>query len=257
MVSRILKYVILAILVAASGAAYSYTHILRSIFIEFGGFNNVGKNLYISDELDKNARNEVVALIEGARARIKQYYGDPQANPVIIVAANESEAKDYGLIDTPGIFFFTPWQGYLVINYSQKSIDVIAHELLHAEIVDRLDYFLRQKEIPTWFDEGAALQIDLRKQYMIEPTSFDPTEIQRVIQLDSPGEFWSDNKEQNIRNYRASKAAVAMVLRAFPSRSLYSLLARVRDGEGFGEVFMGQTNTTLQPTSGRDAAFLG
>ncbi len=147
----IIKYVLLALLVAASVTAYAYAYIVRCALIDYSGFTQISGNLYVSYKLPQGSHQEIEALLRDARSRITGHYGTPRANPVIVVVSDQQEANDYGIYDAPGKLFFTPWNNYLVLNYKRKSVDVAAHELVHAEIVDRLGYFRRQYSIPVWF----------------------------------------------------------------------------------------------------------
>lgn len=235
--STAIKYVIFALLLATLGAVYGFANIARCALIDFSGFNEIAKNVYVSGKLPESSHRDVMTLLGEAKLRITQHYGAPRANPVIIVVGNDREAIDYGLYGAPGKLFYTPWNNYLVLNYEKKSVDVAAHELVHAEIVSRLGYFRRQRAIPTWFDEGAAMQVDFRPKYSVNPGSFDKSEIQRVMKLNSRAKFWSSNKAQNIKNYQAAKAAVAMFLKGHPSESLYVLLAEIKKGKNLDAFF--------------------
>jgi len=234
MKKTILTLSTIILLVLAFGA-YSFSHIVRSAFIDFLDFNKIDGNIYLSETLPEQANQKITQLIENARTRITEYYGKPEAQPIIIVIGTEQEAKNYRLYDTPGTLYFTPWQNYLVLSYKNMNIDVISHELVHAEIVHRLGYFTRQQEIPTWFDEGAALQVDLRPNYT-KITQISQDEFQRVITLDSPDKFWSSDKAQNIKNYQSSKVVVTQFFQEHPSLSLYAMLQMINDGKTFKQI---------------------
>ncbi|MGB5457825.1 MAG: hypothetical protein WBO16_13220 [Gammaproteobacteria bacterium] len=176
-------------------------------------------------------------MIDSARLRITEHYGKPIAKPVIIITGSEREAEYYGLHGTPGALFFTPWNSYLILNHRKGGLDVASHELVHAEVVERLGYFIRQREIPTWFDEGVSLQVDFRPHYSIDLDFFDRSEIRRAYTLDSPGKFWTKNKQQNIRNYLAARAAVAMFFRSSTTKALYPMLSKIREGKRFEDLF--------------------
>lgn len=235
--SRIVKTLILVILVTIPGVTYAFAHITRCAFIEFSDFNEIENQLYVSGVLPTDAHEEISALVQNARLRISEYYGEPKATPTIIVTGSDQEAKSYGLNDSPGILFIVPWNSYLVLNYQKKSVDVASHELVHAELLERLGYFKRQQEIPTWFDEGAALQVDFRSHYLIDLDTFDQSEILRVRTLDSPKKFWSNNKKQNILNYQAAKAAVATYFKDHSTNFLYPMLVKIKNGEKFEALF--------------------
>jgi hypothetical protein len=235
MALKVTRYLMLALLVMASGVAYAYSNIARCIFVDYSNFTEIQNNLYVSGHISSNEHTNIRVMIYDAKRRITKYYGKPKANPVVIVTGNKEEAENYGLHDIPGSLFFTPWNSYLVLNHYKAGVDVASHEFVHAEIVDRLGYFTRQRELPTWFDEGAALQVDFRPQYT-ETTEIKKEELNRVTALDSPDKFWSSDTEQNIKNYQSAKIAVAKFLKEHPSRSLYALLARIIEGEKFEEI---------------------
>ena len=234
---RMASYLLLVLLMLTSGTAYGFSNVTRYVFIDFLDFKKIQNNLYVSEHISSGEHQNIQTLIQNARFRITEHYGKPEANPVIIVIGNQQEAEDYGLYDTPGSLFFMPWQNYLVLHYPKCGVDVASHELVHAEMVDRLGYFKRQEEIPTWFDEGVALQVDFRQNYRINLDQFEKSEILRVRTLDSPEKFWSEDKQQNMRNYQAAKAAVAMVFESLSKKELYSVLAGIKEGDKFAKTF--------------------
>lgn len=224
------------ILLVLAFGAYSFSHVVRFVFIDFLDFDKINGDIYISETLPEQASQKTIQLIESSKARITEYYGKPEAQPIIIIVDNGQEAKNYGLHGgTPGTLYFAPWQSYLVLDYQDIGIDVTSHELVHAEIVHRLGYFKRQQEIPTWFDEGAALQVDLRPNYT-KITQISQNEYQRVTSLDSPDKFWSSDKAQNIQNYQSSKVAVTQFFQDHPSLSLYGMLQMINDGKTFKQI---------------------
>lgn len=237
MILRITGYLMLALFVSTSYTAYACRNIVRCVFIGSSDFEEIEDNLYVSGYIPSSEHQSIRAMIDSARLRIKEHFGKPIAKPVIIVTGSEKEAEDYGLQDTPGSLFFTPWTRYLILSHHKGGLDVASHELVHAEIVERLGYFIRQREIPTWFDEGVSLQVDFRPHYMIDLDLFDKSEIRRAYTLDSPDKFWTKNRQQNIRNYLAAKAAVTMFFRSSTTKALYPMLSKIREGKRFEDLF--------------------
>ena len=45
---------------------------------------------------------------------------------------------------------------------------MISHELFHTELCARIGYFKSNNKIPTWLDEGLAMQVDHREKYSEE-----------------------------------------------------------------------------------------
>lgn len=219
-----------------ASAAHSYAPAVKAALIGLSDFHKVGNNVYFESNLSETEQRDMLTLLDTAKDRITKTFGEPIAKPTIIVTSSAKTASEYGIHDAPATFFFAPWGNYLILNQKQPSVDVTAHELVHAEIAERLGYTARYWRFSTWLDEGAALQVDYRSQYMFDCASFDKVEIRRVKELDNPSQFWSDDKGQNIRNYQAAKAAVCELFKQVPLSSFYSYLDRIRQGENFHDV---------------------
>lgn len=218
--------IILAIIISA--ASYGYAHIIRLILIDYSSFHEISDNIYLSDTLPASAKLEVETLLAKARDRITAHYGKPYATPVIVIPGNEEERRRYGLNDFPGTLLFAPWRSYLLLQHP-LDINVVAHELVHAEIVHRVGYLKRQSDIPTWFDEGSAMQVDYREKYSTHQP-VNQAEFLRLTSLDTPSEFWSHDKEQTIKNYQGVKTVVSQLFSP-PDNELYEILSRIQDGE--------------------------
>lgn len=227
---KYLKYIAVVFALAMFGAGYAYANVVRLALINYSGFHNLGSNIYLSQSLPDSAKNEIPSLLEKARDRIASQYGETLASPVIVVIRNDAEQGNYGLYDSPGALFNAPWQNYLVLNCDTADINVVAHELVHAEVVHRVGYIKYLFSIPAWFDEGAAMQVDHRPKYAYDD-AMDLSEFNRIVGVDTPKKFWTSDKNQNIDNYRFSKMAVAEIFNA-TDNELYSMLEKIRQGEG-------------------------
>ena len=245
---KIFKYLIIAFALAVSGVTYAYANVVRLALIDYSDFREVDGNVYLSKELPEDAEQKVAVLLLDARKRIAAHYGKYNAEPVIVALGNQEELKNYGLNDSPGMLLFAPWNSYLLLNYQMASVDVTAHELIHAEVVHRVGYLKRQFDIPTWFDEGAAMQVDYRPKYD-SVIAIDQAEFLRLTSLDTPAKFWSLNKDQNVQNYRAAKSAVSEIFKQ-SDESLYSILAKIHGAkESAITSVVQETNKALQRTS--------
>lgn len=247
-VLKIFKIVTALLFLLVIGGGYAYASVLRLVLIDYSDFRQIENNIYISKSLPKDAELKTLALLENARHRIADRYGNPIALPLTVVLGNKREQERYGLNGPPGMFLFAPWGGYLLLAFDKADIDVTAHELVHAEIFSRVGYLRRQFEIPTWFDEGAAMQVDYRSKYT-SSSAIDQAEFVHLISLDKPAKFWSSDKNQNIENYRNSKAAVAELFLS-TEEGLYTLLEKIRQGEDtVVAAVANETNKALQRKS--------
>lgn len=245
---KFIKIVTVLLLLAVFGSGYAYASLVRLALIDYSDFREIENNVYLSKSLPSDAEQKTLALLKSARQRISGKYGSPVALPVTVVLGDKQEQERYGLNGPPGTFMFTPWGGYLLLAFDKADIDVTAHELVHSEIFSRVGYLKRQSEIPTWFDEGTAMQVDFREKYM-SPNTISQADFAYVISLDNPAKFWGSDKNQNIENYRKSKAAVAELFLS-TDEGLYSLLENIRHGEDVViATAANETNKALQRTS--------
>jgi hypothetical protein len=130
----------------------------------------------------------------------------------------------------------------VVLNLAHFSIDVTAHELLHAEVAQRLGFWTRTVELPVWFDEGVAVQLDWRERYLIDCGAVGAQRIGQVRQLTTVRRFRHGDRAQIVRNYQAAKCAAAEVLAQHPPQTLYASLARLARGAHFDDVFGPETH---------------
>ncbi len=59
----------------------------------------------------------------------------------------------------------TPFGAYIILSPDGTNIDVLSHELSHAELMERVGWQIRRQKIPVWFDEGLAMLVDKRFEY--------------------------------------------------------------------------------------------
>lgn len=221
------------------GVAFAYSHVLWLTTIEGSSFIKASEYIFVDPELEELEIEQALSAISEGKERLRKTFGSYTANPVIVITATSENANKYGLGRFPAKAYAAPWNQYVVVNYHVENIDLIAHELMHAQIREILGYWAYQTRIPTWFDEGVAMQVDYRDRYKIDTLSFPQKEIERIKTLTSTSKFWTDSKEKDINNYVGAKAAVHQVLDKYPSNSLYSMLLTIRQGQDFNDVFGG------------------
>jgi len=167
---------------------------------------------------------------ERAAARIEATFGAPRSRPRILVVADAEAAAAWGANGTASMHR-APWGSCIVLGPEGRSVDVIAHEWLHAEIQHRVGFWRFLREMPTWFDEGAALLVDHREPY--RPGNIDLPEhsIEAMRDLDRGSEFFAGDVRTH---YQAARLAVEPLIRA---ETFFDDLERVGAGEPFDEVF--------------------
>jgi len=85
--------------------------------------------------------------------------------------------------------------------------------------------------IPTWFDEGLAMQVDYRPQYAL--AAEDEHAKDTVRQLTSSTLFFNSDKKMVVSNYAKAHALVADWVVKVGKGSVYRRLEQIRDGNSF------------------------
>ncbi len=86
------------------------------------------------------------------------------------------------------------------------------------------------REIPAWFNEGVAMQVDFRERFIVPPEKLPETSY--VRELESYNAFFAAEQ-----SYAAARREVKYLLEKHAASGLYAKLERVRSGEPFGRVF--------------------
>lgn len=176
-------------------------------------------------------------LLSESRIRIKNTFGVPGAKP-IVVFFNDKNAFLPLKLNEYGSTQFIGSRVCVMIGPKGKNIDVVAHELMHAEIAAQVGYWNRLTQLPVWFDEGLAMQVDFRPQYVLRDGAGAGTRY--VKTLGSVREFFVPNSDLLTMNYASAKAEVASWVAGVGHKSVYGQLERVRAGESFDAVFHGR-----------------
>ncbi|MGB0468492.1 MAG: hypothetical protein ACPGF7_13320 [Pontibacterium sp.] len=224
-----------AILIGSLAGCTTY----NLLTIKNSDFKNISGKIYVDSSLEESEYSKTLKNIEGAKARIEKVFGEVTVDPTIIITGTPENASKYGLKVFPGSAHVAPWETYLVLNEQKiEGINVISHELMHAQVAELTGYWVFTAKLPTWFSEGVAMQVDFRDHYMIDLDTFESSELERVMEITGNSGFWPGNKEMEIRNYRAAKVAVENLLDADRAGLLYKKLKKLSAGHEFNEIFI-------------------
>lgn len=190
-------------------------------------FNEVSPGLYVDHSIDNTRQVELSHSVDAAFKRVAGIYGTPSSNPRIIATSETKFAK----------FGFNP-TGMQSSGFSRECIflgpkglntDVIAHELVHAEVRHRTNLFVELTQLPAWFIEGTGIKVDYRKPFLLENidvTKDDVTKVKSVFYL-------SNFPNTNVKYYQASLIAIEPM----NPKDMYRGLERLNNGEQFEKVF--------------------
>ena len=164
---RVLLFItILLILAAVVGAMFQFTQFGYLTTVPYrSAFTEIASHVYINRDYAGD-RQELLEMIEQAKDRVRAFFGELhfQDETILIICDDEKLTRKLGEDHGTVIFSFPAEAHYICISEEYLELDILAHEITHAELRSRLSA-KAQKAIPTWFDEGLALQNDYRERY--------------------------------------------------------------------------------------------
>jgi hypothetical protein len=202
--------------------------------IEFSGLETLPDGTRIQTSSTNAERQAILEIQTQAKTRIGTMFGAPRAEPLVVVLNNPATIFTFKSNGYGSTVFVGP-RACVIIGPQGTNVDVLAHELLHAELFERVGPWRRASEIPAWFDEGLAMQVDFRSRYDSSQI-VDAAEFASLRTLRSMDQFNAGNDEEITRHYARSKRAVAQWLEKMGRSNLYSRLERIRAGESLDSV---------------------
>ncbi|SHM13396.1 hypothetical protein [Ruminococcus flavefaciens] len=201
-------------------------------------FEKVADNIYVNKNYSGNIK-EAIQLTEEALERDRAFFGELQCTDTTIIIFCDDDkllSKLDGDHDTKTSY---TKKNYISVSDEYLNIDIIAHELTHAELRTRLNV-KALKSIPTWFDEGLATQNDYREQYglkaWIEQTDNGKNTVP-LEDMDTGSEFYADPLEDRRFRYLNAKHEVSVWMDTHQQKGLLELLDKLNKGEDFDSVY--------------------
>ena len=204
-------------------------------------FEKISDNVFINRDYAGN-RDEITGLINEAKSRAADFYGSltcPDHTVIIICDDEKLLAKLGGDHDTHHITLFPVKRSYVSVSTEYLTVDVLAHELTHAELYERLSGKAFRR-VPTWFNEGIALQNDYREQYGPEAWAEQTDNGKNIVaheDMDTAAEFYSGTKEDRRFRYLNAKHDVVEWLEKHGLQGFMALIDRLNGGEAFGAAY--------------------
>lgn len=201
--------------------------------IEVRGFDSLPDGTLVESGSSAQEQARFLELLSGAKARIERTFGTHRAEPTVLFF-QDSRAFWPLKLNAHGSTSFVASRACVMVGPNGQNLDVVAHELMHAELVERVGYWRRFMEVPVWFDEGVAMQVDFRPRN--ELPKGEPIDTTYVRQLESARHFFQPNEQRLVRNYASAKVEVTRWLSEVGAQSLYQRFERIRAGEQLNEV---------------------
>lgn len=190
----------------------------------------------VQARISASDEKQLAALLAVARTRIGNTFGAPRAQPVVLFFQDPDAFWPLQL-NTYGSTSFLGTRTCVMVGPHGHNVDVVAHELMHAELAHRVGYWRRWTEVPTWFDEGVAMQVDHRPRYDLTPA--EAASAASVRNLETGHQFFVADDRTLTWHYAAAKAEVAHWIATAGTSDLYERLEQVRSGVAFKDAFDG------------------
>lgn len=186
--------------------------------------------LVASSTLEPDQARVIQHLLLDAKGRIRDVFGEPRSKPIVLFFDDSTRFGPFRLNEY-GSTQFIGSRTCVLIGPKGQNVDVISHELMHAETADRIGFWAKFIELPTWFDEGLAMQVDFRPEYDIQAGVI--VDSKPVRELRSARSFFASDSELLTANYAFAKNEVTLWAKRVGYLSTYAHLERIRQGETF------------------------
>lgn len=223
-------------LFVATAHYFVYPQHTKCMLVSFSNLKKENR-LYFSAQTAQQRIDSLHMLIEKATARISSFWGETKAQPTFIYCDTDADFKKYGTEGNVPALTILKMNGYIVLSRDGVDLDIIAHELAHAELYERIGFWKQTFAIPYWFNEGLAMQLDHRSNYSEDSLQVKSNHIQQLpnVQLMKKQEqFFAGTVEEIQLNYMVAKHEVKNWL---TKEKLQNFVLQIRAGKKFEEAY--------------------
>jgi len=124
-----------------------------------------------------------------------------------------------------------------VVSGQGIDLDIIAHEISHAEFYERIGFYNWSFKIPRWFDEGLAMQNDYRNYYSedtLKVRSDNYRKLPGIKNFKAAGQFYEGSNEQVMLNFMTARHEIK---NWYSKQKLEKLITDLNSGKSFEEAF--------------------
>lgn len=212
----------------------------RCVFVSYNDDFIEKEGIYISKGTPDWVQDSLLSMVTKAKERNEAFWEERKGEPILIFCYKKWRFDRMGVAGKPASTWLSLAGAYVVLGPSAFNLDIISHELCHAELLAQVGWLARDNEIPTWFDEGLAMQLDHRSRYAeknLKRFGADLLQQNDVQLLNGPEEFWSENNDITRLRYILAKQTVHEWLGANPKEKLGLFCSKLRNGVSFEKAF--------------------
>lgn len=241
---RRLRYIVLLLLIIlvlfSAGFTAFHAYSVRCYFVAWSGLSRLETNVYVDPAMPASEQDSLLADISPARARVKNFLGPIQAH-VVIIAGQDMKIPGYfgGASDKTGLTQTFLSTSYIVLAPAGLTLDVLSHEMTHAELAARIGDSAYGK-LPPWFNEGMAMYDDYRAKYtemqymrLTDNGKYAPS----LHTLSTAQGFYSGSDQQVTINYLTAKHEFACWYHIVGPQGLAQLITALHNGKALQPMY--------------------
>ncbi len=191
-----------------------------------GGYVRYSPSLLADQAIDRKELKDLQLASGLAEEKIAEFWGGRLGKGQIIYCRQEETFRKLCSSGSgAGCSIGTPWGAWIVLSREGLNENVIAHEMCHVELMERLGWWKVKRHVPTWLDEGLALQTDDRfvesrdslQRYIdfraeLEMYSLGNQYAIPLRELETNRQFFSGNEAETRIAYLTAATQVAVML---------------------------------------------
>jgi hypothetical protein len=209
----------------------------RCILIDFSDLKKEDQ-LYFNAAIPQNKIDSLKSLLNLASTRVASFWGQKKCNPKYIYCESNEDFKKFGSPFSIPALTHVKFGAHIVISHDGVDLDIIAHEISHAEFYERIGFYNWSFKIPRWFDEGLAMQDDYRNYYSEDTLKSKTNNYQNLpdVKLLKSGKQFSEegSHEQIMLNIMLAKHEVK---NWYTREKLTQFIKDINSGKTFEEAF--------------------
>ena len=235
----------LAVLLLGTAAAVvwfvQFTSLGYRMTVPLRDFEQIGHNIYVHRSFALEPET-VLETSAKARGRVSAFFGDLTGDPVLILCDDAEILNKLGGDHDTATAVLGRAHSYTSLSLKYFNLDILAHEYTHGEAHARLyrGRFLNKALVPVWFDEGLALQNDMRENFSEETWRIKTEDGARAVpmeELADPAVFYAGTTEDRRFRYMLSRHEVAAWIAEYGADGLCALLEQINQGGEFQSLY--------------------
>ena len=124
--------------------------------------------VYYRKDVPVNFIQQLLQVKSHAETKVYGFWKDAaHINYKLIYCENEPDYKNYGRTGAPAVANIK-MGAYVVVPKNTFDANILSHEISHTVLYRKIGWYKLHFKIPTWFDEGLAMQVDDRDYYSID-----------------------------------------------------------------------------------------